>query len=102
MNKDNVSGRPVIAMAMLPDGTAQPQAVVQEFFLEVTDATQWLLPWATCGVGSLVTPKFWLPKSRYERAQLGRFLANWVAHGKVPLEFANRPDRTPKRYRRRR
>lgn len=102
MNKYSMFGRPAIAMAVLPDGTVQSQAVVQEFFREVTDATQWLRPGATCGIGSLVTPKFWLPKSRYERAQLGRFLAHWVVHGEVELEFASAPGRSPKRYRRRR
>ena len=102
MSKYRVFGQPVIAMAVLPDGTEQPQAVVQEFFREVTDSVQWLHPDATCGVGSLVTPKFWLPKSRYERAQLGRFLAYWVTHGEVELEFASPPGRSPKRYRRRR
>ncbi len=101
MTELNPVNQQTIAISVLPDGTEQPEAVVQEFRREVLDAVHWLRPEATCGVASLLTPKFWLPKSRYQRAQLGRFLAHWVTRGEVPLEFASAPSRSPKRYRRR-
>ena len=84
---------------MLRDGTDLSQALCRRFRGHVEDAIRWLPPGVTCDIRDLVTPEFWLPLGKRTRSKLGRFLADWVAKGELPLEFAGSPKRPNKRYR---
>ena len=84
---------------MLHDGTDVSQALCREFRRQVEGATRWLPPGVTCDIRDLVTPELWLPLGKFTRSKLGRFLADWVAKGELPLEFVGSPKRPNKRYR---
>jgi len=89
----------IVYIDMLPEGTDLPRTLVQEYRGEVEDAILWLPPGVICNAGGLARPKFWLPKPKFTRSKLGKFLAHWVARGELPLEFVGSPRRPNKRYR---
>ncbi len=85
---------------VMPDGNDLPRETCREFRRQLEAAVPWLPPDVNCEIRDLVTPQFWLPKSKFMRRKLGRLLAYWVANGELDLGFV--PGRsTNKRYRRR-
>jgi hypothetical protein len=87
-------------IVLLPNGVELPQGEHDEFWREIEDALRWLPPGVTCRIEHFVTPKFWLPRSKRKRRDLGRVLAYWVANGELHLEFVGDRRRGNKRYRR--
>ena len=89
----------IVCNDILSDGTDERRERVREFRRQVEDAIRWLPPGVTCDIRDLVTPELWLPLGKFTRSKLGRFLADWVAKGELPLEFVGSPKRPNKRYR---